>query len=209
MIKKFNEYLMENEGTLTQEQKDWLDKCTSGEWMLNPSTGLVDVDGYFDCKHQGLRDFKGVKFGKVNGNFVFSHNNMTSLEGAPQEVEGNFLFSFNDVTSLEGSPRKVGGNFSCPGNRLTSLEGAPQEVGASFWCYDNDLTSLKGVPFIEGDIYLNKNPIFSLLDPISSMFDAMEIGSRNMVLQMIGRIDKPSEEDITRIMRSVERMNML
>jgi len=37
----------------------------------------------------------------------------------------------------------------------------------------------------------------------------METGSLNLVLKMIGQLETPNEEDITRIMRSVERMNMI
>ena len=53
---------------LTKRQMNWLDKCTEGTWKLNPQTGLVDVDGDFDCSGQGLTDFKGIKFGEVEKN---------------------------------------------------------------------------------------------------------------------------------------------
>ena len=119
-IKPYSQ-LFENTQVLTLEQKDWLDACTSGRWKLNPQTGLVDVDGDFDCEGQRLRDFKGVKFGMANNYFFCSRNQLTSLEGAPQQV---------------------GSDFFCYDNQLTSLEGAPQEVGASFDCSDNSLTSL-------------------------------------------------------------------
>ena len=79
---------------LTQAQKDWLDKCTQGSWSLNKS-GLVDIDGHFDCEKQNLEDFKGVKFGVDGGDFRCSDNQLTSLEGAPQEVGGDFDCSYN------------------------------------------------------------------------------------------------------------------
>jgi hypothetical protein len=47
---------------LTAEQISWLDKCVDGSWKLNSQTGLVDVNGDFDCGKQGLTDLKGVKF---------------------------------------------------------------------------------------------------------------------------------------------------
>jgi hypothetical protein len=53
-MKYISEYgqLFESTQELTQEQKDWLDKCASGTWQLNPQTGLVDVDWNFDCSNR-------------------------------------------------------------------------------------------------------------------------------------------------------------
>ena len=119
---------------LTQEQEEFLNECTRGTWTYNSSTGLVDVVGSFDCRYQGLRDFKGVRFGEVGGYFSCPYNQLTSLKGAPQKVEGDFVCRNNRLTTLEGAPQEVGGNFNCYGNSLTSLKGAPQEVGVSFYC---------------------------------------------------------------------------
>ena len=118
--------------SLTQEQINWLNKCTHGTWTLNPKTGLVDVKGSFICSHQGLKGFKGVKFGKVKRGFDCSYNHLTSLEGAPQEVGGRFYCGENQLTTLEGAPQYVGGGFYCRDNQLTSLVGAPQSVGGDF-----------------------------------------------------------------------------
>ena len=114
---------------LTKEQTDWLDKCTDGNWKLSPQTGLVDVDGSFDCSRQRLSDFKGVKFGVVEGRFSCGDNQLESLVGAPQRVGGDFDCSENQLESLEGAPQKVG-DFNCGNNQLKSLEGAPQKVGS-------------------------------------------------------------------------------
>ena len=111
--------MFESSVELTPEQIEWLDKCTRRTWQLNPRTGLVDVDGYFDCSWQGLSDFKGVRFGKIGGKFYCDNNQLTTLEGAPREV---------------------GGYFSCDNNQLTTLEGAPQKVGGSFYCKDNPVS---------------------------------------------------------------------
>ena len=35
---------------LTQEQVQWLNKCTKGTWALNPQTGLIDVKGGFPAE---------------------------------------------------------------------------------------------------------------------------------------------------------------
>ena len=133
---------------LTPEQEEFLNKCTKGSWTYNSSTGLVDVDGDFRCSDQNLDDFKGVRFGKVSGNFNCQYNRLTSLEGSPRQVGGDFNCSDNDLTSLEGAPEwiKMYGSFNCRYNKLTSLEGAPPKVGWSFFCDSNRLTSLVGAP---------------------------------------------------------------
>ena len=166
-LKRYHQ-LFENTQDLTQEQKDWLDKCTKGTkgtWKVNPKTGLVDVKGNFDCSNLGLKDFKGVRFGSVSGDFSCSRNSLTSLEGAPQHVGRDFICSDNDLTSLEGLPDgfKVDGGFSCTGNELKSLEGAPQRVDGHFYCSYNDLTSLEDAPqHVGGDFSCGNNKLTSL-----------------------------------------------
>jgi hypothetical protein len=154
------------EQVLTKEQVEWLNKCTSGTWRLNPQTGLVDVDGDFYCYNQGLIDLKGVRFGVVyqsksnrfelvmaRGNFDCSGNQLTSLEGAPLKVGGEFNCRWNKLTSLVGAPQKVGKWFDCQDNRLTTLVGAPQVVGEYFSCDSNNLTSLVGAPQEVGGLF--------------------------------------------------------
>jgi hypothetical protein len=149
---------------LTEEQVKWLDKCTSGTWKLNPQTGLVDVDGNFNCREQRLRDLKGVRFGVVEGNFDCYNNGLTSLEGVPREVKGNFYCHRNQLTSLEGAPQEVKGNFYCQDNQLTTLEGAPQVVGGNFSCEANELTSLVGAPrVVGGGFFCSRNQLTSLV----------------------------------------------
>ena len=161
---------------ITEEQLEviyFLNKCTKvdvsmrykGVWSIDKKTGLVDIDGDFICKNEGLKDLKGVRFGVVTGGFDCSGNQLTSLEGAPQEVGGSFDCSNNKITSLGGAPQEVvgdifGGRFDCSYNQLTSLEGAPQEVGGSFYCRYNKLTSLEGAPQKVGwNIFFSNNPI--------------------------------------------------
>jgi hypothetical protein len=152
------------EQVLTEEQVKWLDKCTLGTWKLNPQTGLVDVDGDFDCSDQELRDLKGVRFGVVKGNFYCYKNQLTTLEGAPQVVERSFHCENNELTSLEGAPRKVKRDFWCHDNRLTSLVGAPRKVEGDFDCEGNGLTSLVGAPRkVGGDFFCKGNQLTSLV----------------------------------------------
>ena len=162
-IKKYNQ-LFENQQELTQEQKDWLDECTfDGSWSVNPQTGLVDVNGTFSCEGQILRDFKGVRFGDVVGDFACSANSLTSLEGAPHSVGVDFHCHDNQLTSLEGAPQKVGGDFDCSHNSITSLEGAPREIEGDFNCHSNQLVSLEGAPQrVGGDFNCSYNTLTSL-----------------------------------------------
>ena len=173
-IKPYQE-LFEDQGgatALTKEQISWLNGCrgtgfyhaSSTEiWKLNSQTGLVDVDGHFNCGRQDLTDFKGIRFGHVKGNFYCDENQLTSLEGAPRSVDGNFYCNLNQLTSLVGAPKSVGGSFYCGTNELTSLVGAPESVNRSFWCSSNSLTSLKGAPQeVGGDFVCDRNSLTSL-----------------------------------------------
>ena len=149
----------------TQEQQEFLNKITSnsGALRFNLRTGLVDVEGSVYAHECELTDFKGIRFGKVSGNFHCYTNQLTSLEGAPQEVVGHFDCSYNKLTSLDGASSVVGGNFECNNNDLTSLVGAPEYVGKSFICYSNELTSLDGAPErIDGNFECNDNKLTSL-----------------------------------------------
>ena len=155
--------MFESSVALTPEQVEWLDQCTKGTWKLNPRTGLVDVNGDFDCRGQGLSDFKGVRFGKVGRHFYCHDNQLTTLEGAPLNVRGGFSCYSNRLTSLEGAPEKVGWDFSCYNNLLTSLVGAPQKVEGDFHCGSNLLTSLEGAPREVGvGFYCSNNLLTSL-----------------------------------------------
>ena len=157
----------QNEGT-DFYKSEFLNKCTDGSWILNEKTGLVDIKGNFNCESkkfskEKLKDFKGVKFGVVEGDFNCDNNSLTSLEGAPQVVKGDFNCSYNKLTSLEGAPQEVEGDFYCFNNSLTSLKGAPQVVKEYFYCDDNKLTSLEGAPKVVGkSFYCSRNKLTSL-----------------------------------------------
>jgi hypothetical protein len=141
--------------------------------------GLVDIDGDVDLSNRRLNKLP-VNFGIVTGTFDCSSNLLTSLEGSPREVGGYFYCRYNQLTTLEGSPKEVGGHFNCSKNQLrtleggptevsgsficysnllTSLEGSPSKVGSGFYCRDNQLRTLKGISEIDGDLYLDGNPI--------------------------------------------------
>jgi len=216
MIKKFNDFLVEGQTSLTPAQIEWLDEyCLMNwpdkrTWRVNPSTGLVDIDGDFDCTGKNLKNFNGLRFGEVRGSFNLSENNFTSLEGSPQEVEFGFYCRQNLLTSLKGSPRKVGGDFQCGGNDLTSLQGAPEEVGGQFSSWGNKISSLKGVPIIKGHFRIGStNPISSVIFPYEKEINDLDISSKNMVLQMISQTDSPKNLDLEKIILAAKRMEIL
>jgi hypothetical protein len=135
-LQSFSVFESQTAGTLTAEQKKFLDQYTKGTWSINPATGLVDVQGTFDCSSRGLKSLWGIRFGMVTGDFWCSNNQLTSLEGAAQTVGNDFNCSHNKLTSLEGSPQTVTRSFNCYNNQITSLEGAPRKVEGYFCCDD-------------------------------------------------------------------------
>jgi hypothetical protein len=138
-LQSFSLFESRTSGTLTAEQKEFLDQYTGGTWSVNPATGLVDVQGMFHCSGHRLESLCGIKFGTVTRDFNCDWNKLTTLEGAPQTVTGNFYCHVNQLTSLEGAPQAVGGGFLCFKNKLTSLAGAPETVERNFQCDAFDL----------------------------------------------------------------------
>jgi hypothetical protein len=128
------------------------DKCKisklpnkDGKFVVDCTSGISVKNPHMESLTNGL-----FVFGKVSGTFYLTLcDNLTSLEGAPQNVRGPFVCSFcNNLKSLEGAPQKVAGIFSCRYCRsLTSLKGAPQDtVGGFDCCMCDSLTSLEGAP---------------------------------------------------------------
>ena len=148
---------------LTKKQEGFLNIYVGGTWSVNPSTGLVDIQGNFNCNIQSLNSLSGISFGHVSGYFYCSGNHLTSLEGAPRTVGGDFYCNNNQLTSLAGAPQKVGGDFYCYKNQLKSLKGAPQTVGGDFSCSANQLTFLEGAPQkVNGNFRCHDNQLTSL-----------------------------------------------
>jgi hypothetical protein len=148
---------------LSKEQIEFLNGSTRGDWKYNQDTGLVDVSGSFNCSGKGLKDFLGIRFGKISVYFNCGDNQLTTLEGSPSRVGRSFDCSNNQLTTLEGSPSRVGGYFYCSGNQLTTLEGSPSRVSENFYCIGNQLTTLEGSPGeVGGSFYCYDNPLKSL-----------------------------------------------
>jgi len=153
-LKEYSLFESNERNELDGLQRKFLTKYTNGFWVFDHNTGLVDLNGNFNCERKGIEHFFGVRFGKVSGTFDCSHNRLVSLEGAPQEVSGTFSCFDNRLTSLVGGPKRVRGAYGCSRNNLTSLEGAPKEVGGAFSCSDNPLKSLDGAPEKVGGMFI-------------------------------------------------------
>ena len=132
--------------------------------VWNTSTRRYDCDGGVMISKDIVSDGKlKIRFGKVSGFFRCCDGNLTTLEGAPQEVGGYFNCGNNELTTLKGAPQKVNSYFICSSNKLTTLEGAPNEVGGSFSCNDNKLTTLEGAPQeVEDDFDCSHNELTTL-----------------------------------------------
>jgi len=74
------------------------DKYNIQNWELNPKTGRVDVRGDVDLSVKNLKELP-LKFGRVDGYFDCSLNQLTSLEGGPNSVGGGFYCYDNQLTS--------------------------------------------------------------------------------------------------------------
>jgi hypothetical protein len=151
--------------TIFNETDYIFSNVVSGNYNISKNN-IVNVNGDVNFNYKS-EDYKKVikkyKFGHVSGDFMCSNNNLTSLEGAPDNVGGNFMCSNNNLTSLEGAPDNVEGSFMCYDNELTSLEGAPEEVGGDFVCTNNNLTSLEGAPEeVGGDFVCPVNKLTTL-----------------------------------------------
>jgi hypothetical protein len=98
----------------------WLNRCSGRSWRIDEKTGVIDVDSGFKADEGNSLGFRGVVFGRINGNFVCNKIGLRSLKGSPREVLGNFECLFNELDSLEGAPEKIGGVFVCRSPRKSS-----------------------------------------------------------------------------------------
>ena len=56
----------------------------------------------FEAKERSILSVMGKQEDQYPGNFVCSHNKLTSLQGAPSVVKGDFSCFYNNLTSLAG-----------------------------------------------------------------------------------------------------------
>lgn len=148
--------------------KKWLEQSVIQKYTINDDL-TIDVFGDVYLRNRYIGDKNNgefplyIKFGKIQGDFVCSENQLTSLRGCPDIVYGDFDCRKNKLTSLKGCPTFSGGDFDCRNNELKSLEYSPQKNIQSFHCEDNKLISLKGCPqIINGNFCCHNNELKSL-----------------------------------------------
>jgi len=132
----------------------WLERHGIHNYTLTPDPVYgftVDVQDNVNLSDQALKKIL-VKFGRVNGDFMCSHNQLTTLFGAPDRIEGIFDCRANRLTSLDFSPLVVEDHFVCDHNFLTTLKGCTQNLKNNFSCSHNRITSLEFGP-AEADCY--------------------------------------------------------
>lgn len=148
---------------ITKKQENFLNECTKGIWIFNKDSGLIDIDGDFNCAGKNIESLNIVKIGEVMGGFDCSNNRLTSLKGSPVIVHGTFSCSNNKLTSLKYISQKIGGGLYCEHNGLHSMEYVPKEINGSLDCSYNQLVSLKGCPDIIGwNLNCSNNQLVSL-----------------------------------------------
>ena len=92
------------------------DKYRLRNYIVNPDLA-VDVDDNVDLYNIGLVEIP-IKFGKVNGYFDISENELTNLENSPYFIGGHFICTDNKLTSLEYCPKEIGGYMDVSGNYI-------------------------------------------------------------------------------------------
>ena len=106
--------------------------------------GLVDVDLGTYMRRKTTNSRLPVRFGTIYGEFSIASMGLVSLEGCPGIVNGSFDCSHNQLTSLKHAPEDVV-DFDCSHNQLTSLAGCPTTPG-ELVCANNLLPDLTSAP---------------------------------------------------------------
>lgn len=134
--------------SLTFEETKFLDTIVKGEWHLNKSTGLIDVEGSIEIeKNYEIENFEGIKFGHITKHIYIDSTSINSLVGLPDQIGGNLLLIDNrNLKSLYGIPKKIEGSVLFYGNSLESLNGGPEFIGRNFRIEkESNIFSLEGI----------------------------------------------------------------
>lgn len=161
-MKTLKEYLFESESSVAQ----FLKANYKGSFKIS---NKPNADGKYEVSSTGKVYLKNIDIESLtNGEFIFTDckmftveeaENLTSLEGFPQNVKDQVILSFLNITDLTGMPEKIKGSVkvsNCP--NLASLKGCPKEIGGMFECSGNKkLMGLEDGPTHVGEIYVDDN----------------------------------------------------
>ena len=103
------------------------DKKVIEDWIMKhyTITGRLIISNDFEVSCIGRVSVKDksitsltngmFRWGVISSSFICNEcNNLTSLEGAPEEVGRGFDCAYcSNLKSLKGTPKKVGGSFGC------------------------------------------------------------------------------------------------
>jgi len=166
---------MNNIDNLTEEQIKFLREVChnhSGNcyWNLN-RYGNVDVYGSVDMEGINLTEIP-VKFGRVEGGFNCSKNQLTSLKNIPNYISTSFDCSHNQLTSLKTPYLRFGSTFSnitdfrFEGNPLTDYFKITKRRDFKYWNRLDWNSVLSEYPFLIniGKKYFGRNYLKKIVD---------------------------------------------
>jgi hypothetical protein len=110
-------------------------------------------------KQKSVKDLEGYPFkDPYTGDFTYSSEHLTSLEGCPNVINGHFYCSYNKLQSLQYCPQVVKGGFYCHYNNLQSLQNIHKyckQIDVILWAHNNPIKShVLGVMLIENLQYV-------------------------------------------------------
>src|SRR3989339_597866 len=107
--------------------------------------GLIEVTGKLIVDNNPSLKLNGYPK-RVGENFYCQLNDLSSLQGMPEEVRGFIGFDKSNLSSLVGLPRKVTGGLFLSNNQLENLDGISREIFGNLELSDNDkLISLEAL----------------------------------------------------------------
>lgn len=93
----------------TQASKTVLDDL--GIPYIERDDGKLQVEGDIDLSNRNLKHLPDLRAVIVSGYFNCSHNQLTSLHGAPESVGEFFYCSYNRLRTLNGASVNIGGEI--------------------------------------------------------------------------------------------------
>lgn len=112
----------------TNPIKEWCKKHNINAYSLEQVQGdvpfVINVNGNVNlCGYEEtvLPDF--IVFNEIiDGNFIASYSELTSMKGFPKKIRGNLDISFSNLTLLDDAPEKVGKDFVALGLPFTEQQ---------------------------------------------------------------------------------------
>ncbi len=155
MIKKYNQYIKENNIVYNQDEIDPYGEENWDEIELTPVLKIAkDIGLPYDqitelyCYNENLTNLKGVENLINLETLDSSNNNLTSLEGIENLTNLKRLYCNNNhLTNLNGIENLVNLEYLyCYNNNLTNLEGIENLINLKYLgCSNYNLTSLEGI----------------------------------------------------------------